>query len=457
MQESDPANNVQYRKYRKMTVEPVDRLVRQLAVPTVITMLITAFYNIVDTFFVGQLGPSATGSIGVVYSFMTVIQAIGFGFGHGSGNYISRKLGEQNVEEASVMAMVGFISSFLCGLVIAMVGLTFISPLTTILGTTETIRPYAIRYLAYILLGAPFFASSLTLNNQLRLQGNAQKAMIGILSGTILNCMLDPLFIFTFNMGISGAGLATFISQMGSFLILLYQSQHGDSVKLRFRNFLPTKQRYIAILQGGIPSLSRQGMHCLANIALNHAMKAFGDNFFAAITIVIRLSNLLFAVTAGIGQGFQPVCGYNYGAGYFDRVRSAYLYTLRLATITLLILTTVLLLFTSDIIALFSNVPAVVEYGVFAQRWQCVSIPFIGLCIIVSMLLQNINQYKEATFMALCRSGIFFIPIIFIFPHVIGMFGIIVAQPVSDLCSFGVALVMQRKILRKLKKEAKTE
>ena len=414
-------------------------------------MLITALYNIADTFFVSRLGASATGAIGVTFSLMALIQAVGFGFGHGSGNYISRKLGEKNIKEAATMAMVGFVSSFLLGLFILIAGLLTMPSLAMLLGSTLTIRPYAEQYIFFILLGAPFFSSSLTLNNQLRLQGNAQKAMIGIASGALLNCLLDPLFIFVFNLGVSGAGLSTFISQVISFLFLLYENQRSDAVNLHLKSFRPTRARYIAILQGGVPSLSRQSIQCLANILLNHAMKFFGDNFFAAMTIVMRLSNFLFAGTAGIGQGFQPVCGFNYGAQHYDRVRGAYLYTQRLALYVLCALTIVLAVFASQIIELFSNVPDVIRLGTMAQHWQCISIPFMGFCIVASMLLQNINKYKKATIMALSRSGIFLIPSILILPHLIGMFGVILAQPVADICSFALALPLQRRELRELK------
>ncbi len=443
-------NKTQQKKFEAMTTLPVDRLVRHMAFPTVVSMLITAMYNIADAFFVGQLGASATGAIGIVYSLMAIIQAIGFGLGHGSGNYISRKLGERHVHEASIMATVGFVTSFLLGGLVMVVGIFNMPRLAMFLGSTPTIRPYAEEYLLYILLGAPFFASSLTLNNQLRLQGSAKKAMIGIASGAVINCLLDPLLIFGFGMGVAGAGLSTLISQVLSFAILVYQTQYGDVVSLRLHNFRPTKARYIAIIQGGMPSTGRQGVHCLGNILMNHAMKMFGDNFFAAMTIVIRLSNFIFAGTAGIGQGFQPVCGFNYGARRFDRVRKAYIYTQKMALCFLGTLTAVLFIFARPIMGLFSDEAGVVELGVQVQRWQCVSIPFMGYCIIISMLLQNINKYKQATIIALSRSGIFFVPAILVFPYFFGMFGVIIAQPISDLCSFATALPMQKKVIREL-------
>ena len=444
-------NPEQQKKYERMTTEPVSRLVGRLAVPTVISMLVTALYNIADTFFVGQIGPSATGAIGVSYSLMALVQAVGFGFGHGSGNYISRKLGERNVHEAAVMVTVGFVTSFLAGLVIMIAGLPNMAQLAMLLGSTPTIRPYAEEYMLFILLGVPFFASSLTLNNQLRLQGAAGKAMVGITAGAVVNFLLDPLFIFGMDMGVSGAGLATMVSQVLSFFLLIWLNRRGDTVSLNLSLFRPTKERYVAILQGGVPSSGRQGVHCLSNIMMNHAMKLFGDNFFAAMIIVVRLSNLIFAITAGIGQGFQPVCGFNYGARRFDRVRAAYFYTQKLSLFFLLLFTIILFVFAPQVVSLFSDVDEVIALGVHIQRWQCVSIPFMGFCIIIGMLLQNINKYKQATLMALSRSGIFFIPAILLLPWLFGMTGVIIAQPVSDLCSFFLALPIRRKVLGELK------
>lgn len=443
-------SDAQHAKFLRMTTEPVDRLIRQLAAPTVVSMLITALYNIVDTFFVGQLGASATGAIGVTYSLMAIIQAVGFCFGHGSGNYISRKLGEENVTDAAIMAMVGFASSFLLGFLMTIVGLLFLPSLAMALGSTETIRPYAEQYMFFVLIGAPFFASSLTLNNQLRLQGNARLAMVGIVTGAVVNCVLDPVLIFGFHLGVAGAGLSTFLSQLTSFVILFYYTQHSDAVSLRLRSFLPTRERYMAILQGGAPSLCRQGTHSISNIVINHAMKIFGDELFAAMTIVIRLSNFIFAGTAGIGQGFQPVCGFNYGAKRYDRVRASYFYTQKLAFVFLLALTIALAIFTRPVISWFSDIPTVIDWGVLAQRLQCLSIPFIGFVMMTSMLLQNINSYKQATLLALCRSGLFLIPAILVLPRFWGAYGVMIAQPVADACSFAVAAVMHHRILKKL-------
>lgn len=435
-----------------MTQSPVEPLVCSLAAPSVVSMLITALYNMVDTFFVGMLGASATGAVGVIFSLMAIIQAAGFGFGHGSGNYISRKLGEQNTREAQIMAALGFGSSFLFGLLILLLGMSSMHRLAMWLGSTPTICPYAEQYMFFILLAAPFFASSLTLNNQLRLQGNARFAMVGIGVGAVLNCLMDPVFIFLLDMGVRGAGLSTFLSQLVSFVILLWGNERSDAVKLRPRFFRPSRSRYFEMLAGGFPSTARQGLQCVASIVLNHCMKPFGDVAFAAMTIVIRLTNLVFAGTAGIGQGFQPVCGFNWGARQYGRVRAAYVFTERLALAFLLPVTLLLALFAPTIMEWFSHVGAVVSLSAVAQRWQCLSIPFMGVCILSSMLFQNVGLYGRATFIALCRSGLFLIPLVLVLPRYLGFTGIMLAQPLADLLTFACSYPLQHRFLLRLKR-----
>lgn len=308
----------QQEKLTRMTTAPVRKLVCQMAVPTIISMLITNFYNMADTFFVGKLGTSATGAVGVVFSLMAVIQTFGFFFGHGSGNYISRAMGSQEMDDAERMAATGFGSSFFIGCVLALMGLVFQKPLARLLGSTETILPYAQDYMSIILLGAPFMASSLTLNNQLRFQGSAMFAMVGITAGGILNIILDPILIFGFDMGIRGAALATLISQLVSFVILFAMTRRPGNIRIRLRLYSFRLSFWKEILRGGTPSLCRQGLASVATICLNLAAGPYGDAAIAAMSIVSRIMNFAGSALIGFGQGFQPVCGFNYGAGRYD-------------------------------------------------------------------------------------------------------------------------------------------
>ena len=292
-------NEAQERRFHEMTEAPLEPLICKLAVPTIISMLITSIYNMADTFFVGQLGTSATGAVGVVFPLMALIQSIGFFYGQGSGTYISRQLGAQQQEEAERMAATGFFLSIFTGFVILMLGLLLRSPLCHLLGATDTIYPYALDYMQIILFGAPYMMAALVLNNQLRQQGNATYAMIGLVSGGILNIALDPLFIFVFDLGISGAAYATILSQLISFFLLLLGIRQSRGVQIRLRQFAPSIDRFVALMGGGLPSLCRQGLASIAVTCLNTAARPYGDAAIAAMSIVTRVSQ--FAGSAMIG------------------------------------------------------------------------------------------------------------------------------------------------------------
>ena len=293
--------------YVHLTTAPVPRLITSLAVPTIISMLVTSFYNMADTYFVGKINTQSTAAVGIVFSVMSIIQAVGFFFGHGSGNYISRKLGAQETESAEKMASTGFFFALFVGAVLAVLGLLFLTPLSLALGSTHTILPYTERYLEIILLGTPFMTASLVLNNQIRFQGNAAYAMVGIVSGAVINVVLDPILIFVCDMGISGAALATVISQICSFILLLCMGRRGGNIRIRYRNFTPTLAFIKEIIGGGTPSLTRQGLASVATILLNVAAGAYGDAAIAGMSIVTRISMFINAFLIGFGQGFQPV------------------------------------------------------------------------------------------------------------------------------------------------------
>ena len=312
-------------KFRKMTEPPVGGLICRLAGPCIISMLVTSFYNMADTYFVGMLkSNAATGAVGVVFSMMAIIQAVGFLFGQGSGVYMSRELGKMNYDEASKMAATGFFSCFATGLLICVLGQIFLEPLAYLLGSTDTILPYTKDYLRVILIGAPWMATSLLLNNQLRFQGSASYAMVGIVSGAILNIALDPLLIFGMNLGVAGAGWATIISQFVSFCLLLIGCSKGSNIRIQLKNFSFQFFYFKTIFKGGLPSLARQSLASLATICLNHAAAAYGDAAIAAMSVCQRITMFGASAMLGFGQGFQPVCGFNYGAGIYSRVKKGF-------------------------------------------------------------------------------------------------------------------------------------
>lgn len=449
-------NMNQEEKVSYMLSEPVPHLVCQMAVPTIISMLVTSFYNMVDTFFVGRINTQATAAVGVVFSVMAFIQACGFFFGHGSGNYISRKLGAKEFDEANVMAATGFFTAFFTGIVAAVVGLCFLTPLARVLGSTPTILPYTKDYLRIILIGCPFMMSLLVLNNQLRFQGSASYAMVGIVTGGLLNMVLDPLLIFTCDMGVAGAALATIISQIVSFVLLFLMSRKGGNIRIEFRNFKPTWALYKEIFRGGVPSLCRQGLASIAQICLNYSAGTFGgvysDAAIAAMSIVGRISMFANSALIGFGQGFQPVCGMNYGAKQFGRVRQAFAFCVKYAAVFLVIVSAAGIIFAEPLVTCFRREDAeVIRIGTLALRLQCIVFPLNAWIVMSNMMLQSIGKAARASFVAAARQGIFFIPLIWILPQIFGLLGVQMCQTWSDILTFGVSVPMCVGVLREMK------
>lgn len=445
------ANPEEKRKY--LTEEKIPTLVLNMAVPSIISMLITSFYNMADTFFVGQIGTTATAAVGVIFPLMSIIQALGFTFGHGSGNYISRKLGQGEVEDAKKMAATGFVSALIAGAFFGLVGLIFLDGLVGILGATPTIAPYARQYAMYILIGTPFMASSLVLNNQLRFQGSAFFGMIGMGVGAVLNIALDPLFIFVLDMGVSGAALATILSQIVSFCLLLRGCTRGGNIAISLKNFSPSWARYKEIARGGTPSLFRQGLGSVATICLNFAAGIYGDAAIAGMSIVTRVLQFANSAIIGLGQGFQPVCGLNYGAKLYGRVRKAFWFTVSLAFCVLLIGSIVGIAFAPQIIAIFRKEDLeVIKIGALSLRLQCIFLPLSAFVVGSNMMLQTIGKPVKASISAAARTGLFFVPAILILPQFFGLLGVQMSQAVADLCSFVLCVPLAGTTLLEMKR-----
>ena len=444
----------QEEKYIQMTQPPVERIIIKLAIPCIISMLVTSFYNMADTFFVGMLkSNAATGAVGVVFSMMAIIQALGFFFGQGSGNYISRELGKHHYEEASNMAATGFFSAFGMGVAICIIGQLFLEPLALLLGSTPTILPHAVAYLRGILFGAPFIAASLVLNNQLRYQGSAFYGMIGITSGAVLNIILDPLFIFTFGMGVAGAAWATSFSQFVSFCILLVCSTKGGNLRIHISHFQVKWFYFDMIIRGGLPSLGRQGLASVATICLNRAAGPYGDAAIAAMSVVQRITMFGASAMIGFGQGFQPFCGFNYGAGLYKRVKEGFWFCVKFAALFLLAIATLGFVFAPQLISLFRDSPQVIAYGSVALRFQCVTFVTHSWIVMSNMMLQTTGKTVPATFLAMARQGIFFIPMVLILPHMLDFLGVQMAQSAADLLTFLCCIPIQFKALREMSED----
>lgn len=437
-------------KHEFMTQTPIGKLLFTLAVPATITMLITSIYNMADTFFVGKIGDGVIGTsaVSIVFSYMAIMQAIGFFFGHGSGNYISKKLGANDKESANKMAATGFFSAFAVGVVLMVFGLIFLEPFAYLLQANEENLGEVKSYLFYILLGSPFIMSSFVLNNQLRFQGSAYYGMIGIGLGGILNIALDPLLIFVFNMGVGGAGLATSISQIVSFTILLIMGTRGGNIRIRIKNFAPSKHLYLEILKGGTPSLFRQSLSSVSVICLNGVADAVaGTALVAGMGVAQKIMHFIFSMLLGIGQGFQPVCGYNYGAKRYDRVKKAYWTCVKFCSILTLIVAVLGFIFAKEFASLINS--EVADIAGVALRYQFVTLIVMPFIVMTNMTLQNLGKVFSASVMALIRQGAAYIPLLYLLQF-LGITGVYLTQPIADLVALSLAIPLMIKTLKEL-------
>lgn len=445
--------------YRKMTETPLPKLITTMAVPTIITMLITAVYNMADTFFVAQLGTSAAGAVGIVFSIMAVIQAIGFMLGIGAGSLVSRYLGAKEQELASRAASTAFFAVLVFGSCITIAGTIFLDPLMRLLGATPTILPFARDYASFILFGAPIMGGSFVLNNILRGEGHATFAMLGIGAGGILNIALDPLFIYVFNLGIKGAALATVISQSVGFVILLsFFLRKKSQAQLHIRNVSRKPDMLVSVIKTGMPSFCRQSLMSVAAVLLNRNAAVYGDAAVAAMSIVGRVFMFIFSFMLGFGQGFQPVAGFNFGAKRFDRVRKATYFTIVVGTLLMTALSIAGFFAAPYAMSVFRRDDAeVIRIGAQALRAQCLVLPLFGVSTVTNMLLQVTGQSGQATFLSMCRNGIFYMPAIIIAPQLIGLAGVQIAQPAADLATFLVTFPLLIRFLKKLNRWEQNE
>ena len=433
-----------------MTQTPVPKLICSLAVPTIISMLVTGFYNTADTYFVGQLSTQATAAVGLVFSVMAIIQALGFFCGHGSGNYLSRMLGAGNKKEADEMASTGFALALILGILVAVFGNIFARPIATGLGAGETTMADTLVYLRIILIGAPFTMGQFVINNQLRFQGSAVYAMIGLMCGAVINVGLDPLLIFVFDMGTAGAATATISGQIISFCVLLIGSSKGENIRLHISNVHINAHYLKEIINGGAPSLFRQGLAAVATLLLNHAASSLGgDAAIAGMSVTTRVLMMMASALIGFGQGFQPVCSYNYGAGLTKRVKEGFFFCIKYGTLFLLALSALCFAFAPEVIGWFRDDPDVIAVGTVALRAQCVTMPLLASSTMVNMMLQSCGKGFKASITAAARSGIFFVPMILILPALFGLTGVEFAQAAADVMAFCLAIPLAASELRK--------
>ena len=448
-------NTTTQSQYDMMTKTPIWKLLLTMSVPSVVSTLVTNIYNLVDTAFVGQLGTSASGAVGIVFGFMAIIQAFGYLFGQGAGSVLSRALGEKDHEKASLYTSVGFFSSFLLGVLITIFGFLFLDDIVMFLGSTPTIAPFAKTYITYILIATPFMSSSLTMDNMLRYGGKSMLGMIGLMVGAVMNMAGDPILMFGFKMGISGAGLSTALSQIVSWGILLMMYLRGKTEsKISLRSFRKISPKVLwNIVTTGFPSLLRQALNSITTVMLNAQCAGYGDAAVAAMSIVSRVIFFAFSVTLGIGQGFQPIAAFNYGAKKYTRLKKSYTFTTIVSEAIMVVTCAVLFLFAPQLITLFRNDAEVIEIGTRALRLQAVATLVMPPIIVTEMLMQSTGKRLVATVMSTLRNGLLFIPALLILENVRELAGIQEAQPLSMLLTLPFTIIFAIWFFKKLPKE----
>ncbi len=433
-----------------MLERPIGGLLFQMALPTVVVQMITVIYNTADTYFVAKINTESSAAVGIVFSLMSIIQAIGFGIGMGSGSMISRKLGQEREKEANTIGSSGLTAALICGLIILLLGLLNIRPLMRLIGASDSVLPYAVEYGTFILIAAPVMCMSFVLNNILRSEGQTTLSMLGMTSGGILNLVLDPILIFGFDMGIRGAAVATMLGQILSACILAsFFLRRKSIVKLSPRYISRNKDIYLQIVKTGFPTICRQGLGSLSSAILNVAASGYGDAAVAAISIANKIYMLIRNVVLGIGQGYQPIAGYCYGAGEKRRVRDLFNLTTMAGTVICLVFAALTWTFRVPVMTWFRDDPDIVRIGSHMLTFLCFSIPVMAYSTYVNQTYQCLGFSKGATFLACCRQGICFIPLAFVLPPLIGLTGIEMLQALADILTFLISIPFQIRFFRK--------
>ena len=442
----------QAEKYREMVESPLEPLIIRMSIPSIISLLITSVYNLADTYFVGRLGTSATGAVGIVYPLMTLIQALGLMFGKGTGTLLGRQLGRRETAQAQQTAIQGLVYVTALVSLLMVLGLTFIQPLTALLGATESMARYTVVYARFILISMPFKAAATALSCILRFQGYSKRSMYGLGSGAVLNIVLDPLLMFGAGMGFAGAGMATMAGEIVSFFVLLWQCSREGCIPIRLRNFTLSWTGIRAIFGGGFSSFLKNGLSSLASVLLNRAARPYGDAAIAAFIVVNRLVHICQQIYFGIGEGYQTVCSYNYGAKCYRRVKDGFWFCIRLGG-ALLAAVLLSLFFAEPIIAIFRNDPVVIRYGALILRVQMVTLSLLPVCSTGFVMLQGIGRNLDAAIVGSGRQGLFLVPLILVLPHFFGLNGLIAVQPFSDVLSTLLGVAILRPNMRRLSGE----
>jgi putative MATE family efflux protein len=415
-----------------------------MALPAIIGMMVMAIYNIVDTMFVAWLGTNATGATQVVYPLITITGAIGLTLGIGGGSYISRLLGQNKNEKASSVVSSLYFLALITGIIFTISAMIFIRPILTLLGASTSIMNLAHDYGFFILFGSTFQIINMTLNNLLRAEGSAKNSMIGMMSGALLNIILDPIFIFSFGLGIKGAAIATSISQLVSTIVLSYQYLSKKSVlRLSISNIDINKDLFAEVFKIGTPSLFRQLLVSFSLALVNNVAITYGGEVgIAGVGIVMRTMMIVMFVIFGLGQGFQPVAGYNYGANNKKRLQQAFKFTLKISLLVALSFSLIFLLGGKYIFSIFRPTEEVLSIALSFMRYFLVSLILMSLSNVIATYYQALGKAGPAFILSIARQGVFFIPALLILPSIFGLKGLYIAQPLADVITLLTSIVL---------------
>ena len=459
-QMSKHAQSQELRKNRMLN-DPISRVIPQMAIPTIVAFLINSIYSLADTYFVSSLGTNATAAVSVNASLDQVIMMAGSMLAVGANSYIARLLGEGDEKRASQVLSTAFFLAGGLGILLMLGGIAFMTPMVRLLGATPTCEQYSIDYATYVLYAAPFMATSFVMNQCLRAEGSALLSMIGMGFGGVLNCVLDPIFIFGLNMGVAGASLATAISKLVSFSILIFPYLTRRSLlHLSIRNFHCTKKIITEIVSVGSSSMFRTGLAVVAAIMLNDLAGNISDSVLAGIGVCTKIMMFPFSIILGFGNGFQPVAGFNWGAKRYDRVEESYRFSAKVSIWGAVAMGLVLALLADKIIVAFAGTdPEMRRIGVICMVSQCIALPIHAWVATVNMLCAGLGNAKGALILASARQGTCFIPILHLMAWALGAYGVATVQAVADLLSLAlaipIAIGMGRKIRNAMQQQEK--
>ncbi|NBJ02265.1 MATE family efflux transporter [Lachnospiraceae bacterium] len=444
--------NNQSKKMELLGSASIPKALLSMGIPTMIGMLVNAFYNLVDAYFVGGLGESQMGAISVVYPLGQVVVGLGLLFGNGAASYISRLLGRGDKENANKVASTALYSSVSVGAVIILISMVFLHPILKLLGATDSILPFAATYASIYIVSCIFNVFNVTMNNIVTSEGAAKTTMCALLMGAVLNIALDPLFIYVFDLGVAGAAIATAISQVISTCVyLIYILRKKSVFHFRVKNCTYTKENMSEIFKIGIPTLIFQILTSVSISLINNAAGDYGDSAIAGMGVVTRLISMGSLSVFGFIKGFQPIAGYSYGAKKFDRLRQAIKTSILWSTVFCVIFGVILALFPAAIVSRFTKGDAeMIRIGAASLRANGISIMLFGFYTVYSSLFLALGKGREGFILGACRQGICFIPVILLLPIVWGLNGIMYAQPIADVLSAVITVFMAIPLHKKL-------